>query len=177
MEGNLSPHERMSIDYLAQSEKYRPGAIETLLIGEAPPPNGKRYFYLPTTMGNNLPIERNCSLPATIFHHYFKTLPADEEEYHELLLRLKQLRVFLVDIVDEPTRVRGSPDGVRRVIEAIPKLRAKLKRRTINIEDKRIVFLLARNKYRKEIRKAFPESSLVPWMDFRMGTWRNEATG
>lgn len=162
----------MAIDYLTESEKYRPEVIETLLIGEAPPPNGKTYFYLPTTLRNNVPIARNRSLPATIFHRYFKRLPVDEEEYRELLLKLKQLRVFLVDIADEPIRVRGSPEGVRRIIEAIPKLRAKLERRNIDIDDEHIVFLLARKDYQKWISQAFPKSSLVRWIDFRMGTWR-----
>ena len=160
----------MAINYLAQSEKYRPEVIETLLIGEAPPPDRKTYFYLPTALRNNVPIDRNRKLPATIFHHYFKTLPVDEEKYHELLLKLKQLRVFLVDIVDKPIRVRNSPDGVRQIIEAIPKLRAKLEGRNIDIRDERIVFLLARKNYRKWIREAFPKSRLVPWKDFRMGT-------
>ena len=116
-----------AIDYLAQSEKYRPEVVETLLIGEAPPPNGKSYFYLPSAVRNNVSIVRNRSLPATIFHHYFKKLPVDEGEYDELLLKLKKLRVFLVDILDEPIRVRASPEGVGRIIQAIPKLRAELK--------------------------------------------------
>ena len=30
----------MAIDYLAASEKYRSEVIETLLVGEAPPPSG-----------------------------------------------------------------------------------------------------------------------------------------
>lgn len=162
----------MAIDYLAQSEKYRPKVIETLLIGEAPPPNGKTYFYLPTTLRNNVPIARNRSLPATIFHHYFQRLPVDQEEYRELLLKLKRLRVFLVDILDEPIRVRGSRDGLRRIIESIPTLRAKFERRNIDVSDECIVFLLARTNYRKWIRQAFPKSSLVRWIDFRMGTWR-----
>ena len=163
------------MDYIAQSEKYRPEVIETLLIGEAPPPNGKTYFYLPTTLRNNVPIARNRSLPATIFQHYFQRLPVDEEEYRELLAKLKQLCVFFVDIVDEPIRVRGSPEGVRRIIEAVPKLRAKLVRRNIVIDDERIIFLLARKGYQKRIRDAFPKSSLVRWKDFRMGTSRAAA--
>ena len=165
----LGAKKPMAIDYYAQSEKYRPELIETLLVGEAPPPNGKTYFYLPTTLHQNVPIDQNRSLPATIFYHYFKQLPVDEEEYHEFLLKLKQLRVFLVDILDEPIRVRDSPEGVQRIIEAIPKLRAKLKRRNIDIADERIIFLLARKNYQKWIREAYPESTRIRWMDFRMG--------
>ncbi len=165
----------MSIDYLVQSEKYRPVIIETLLIGEAPPPSGKTYFYMPTTLRRSVPIEQNRSLPATIFHHYFKQLPVDEEEYHEFLLKLKQIHVFLVDILDEPIRVRDSPEGVQRIIQSIPELRAKLEYRNIDIADDQIVFLLARKNYQKWIREAFPESNRVRWIDFRMGTWRGEA--
>jgi len=161
----------MPIDYLAQSEKYRPEVIETLLVGEAPPSNGKTYFYLPTTVRSSVPIDSNRSLPATIFYHYFQRLPADEEEYAELLLKLKELRVFLVDIVDEPIRVRNSPDGIRRIIEAIPNLRGNLESRNIDINEEQIVFLLARKTYQKWIRGAFPKSRLVTWIDFRMRRW------
>lgn len=162
----------MAMDYLAQSEKDRPDVIETLLIGEAPPPNGMTYFYLPTTLPRLIPIAQNRSLPATVFHHYFQRLPVDHEEYHEFLLKLKELRIFLVDIVDEPIRVRGSQEGVQRIVEAIPKLRARLERRNIDINDERIIFLLARKDYQKSIREAFPKSSLIRWKDFRMGTFR-----
>jgi hypothetical protein len=173
----VSPDEPMAIGYLSQSEKYRPEVIETLLVGESPPPNGKSYFYLPTTLRNNVPIVENRSLPATIFYHYFQRLPTNEKEYGDLLMKLKQRRVFLVDLVDEPIRVRGSSEGIERIIEAIPKLRAKLARRNIDISDERVVFLLARGNYRKWIREAFPKSSLVPWIDFRMGRWPRPAGG
>jgi len=157
----------MAIDYLAQSEKYRPDVVETLLVGEAPPPNGKSYFYLPATLRNTRSIRDNRSLPATIFYHYFQKLPASEEEYADFLSRLKELPVFLVDIFDKPIKVRGSPEGMRQIVEAIPALRAKLKRRDIEVAEKRIVFLLARKNYRKQISEEFPKSSLVPWIDFR----------
>lgn len=170
MRRTLYPHEPMAIDYFVQSEKYRPEIIETLLVGEAPPPSGKTYFYLPTTLHQNVPIDQYRSLPATIFYHYFKRLPVDEEEYHEFLLKLKQLRIFLVDIVDEPIRVRASPEGVRRIVDAIPKLPAKLKHRNIDIADERIIFLLARKNYQKWIREVFPKSNRVRWIDFRLET-------
>lgn len=167
---DVFPQDIVPIDYLAQSEKYRPRVIETLLVGEAPPPSGTKYFYLPTTLRRNVPIERNRSLPATIFHHYFKRLPRDEAEYHELLLKLQELGVFLVDILDEPTRIRGSEEGIRRVIAAIPHLRSKLRRRDIQVEDERVAFLLARGSYKRWLRDAFPRSTLIRWIDFRMGT-------
>jgi len=90
----VMPTQVMVIDYFAQSEKYRPEVIETLLVGEAPPPNGTRYFYLPARLRRAKSIRDNRSLPATIFHHYFSELPDDEEQYANFLLRLKKQRVF-----------------------------------------------------------------------------------
>jgi hypothetical protein len=157
----------MPIDYLFHSEKYRPEVIETLLVGEAPPPRGETYFYLPATMRRTKQIRDNRSLPATIFHHYFQELPRDEKEYVDFLLRLKAQRVFLIDIFDSPFKVRDSTEGVRQIVEAIPLLRGKMKSRNIEIKDGRITFLLARNDYRRHIRQEFPRSRTVPWVDFR----------
>ena len=157
------------IDYLAQSENYRPDVIKTLLIGEAPPPSRKSYFYLPARIKRNVPIERNTSLPATIFYHYFKKLPKDEKEYHQLLINLQELGVFLVDIVDEPIKVRNSPEGLRRVITEIPNLRSKLMQRDIIVSESEITFLLARRNYQKCIRAEFPKATLIRWKDFRLG--------
>ena len=81
----------MTIDYLAASEKYRPEVIEILLVGEAPPPSGKAYFYVPTTLRRAKSIRDNRTLPATIFHHYFQKLPVTEDEYAALLWRLKEM--------------------------------------------------------------------------------------
>jgi hypothetical protein len=164
----------MTIDYFAQSEVYRPAVIKTLLVGEAPPPNGKSYFYLPAVLRKAPSIRHNRSLPATIFYNYFQKLPESKEEYAALLLQLKELGVFLVDIFDMPIKVRGSVEGMRQIVEAIPMLRGKLKRRKIEVADENIVFLLARKSYRATIRREFPKSPLVPWIDFRM---RNRWTG
>jgi hypothetical protein len=95
-------------------------------------------------------------------------LPANVAEYEKLLLKLRDQRVFLVDILDTPVKVRNSPEGLQQVIEAIPRLRANLKRRGIKIADEKIIFLLARNSYRTHIRREFPKSKMVPWIDFRM---------
>jgi hypothetical protein len=158
----------MPIDYFAQSEKYRPDVIETLLVGEAPPPNGLAYFYLPALIRKAPSIRDNRSLPATIFHHYFQRLPENAAEYADLLLRLKAQRVFLIDIFDSPIKVRDSTEGVRQIVEAIPMLRWKMKDRKIEIADDKIIFLLARSSYMKHIRREFPKSSCVQWIDFRM---------
>jgi len=76
--------------------------------------------------------------------------------------------VFLIDICDEPIKVRGYPDGLRRIIEEIPNLRKKMAARGINVADKDVVFLLPRLSYLKHLRQAFPESNHVRWIDFRL---------
>ncbi len=77
------------INYFKISEKYRPLKIKTLLIGEAPPFSGKKYFYLPDTIQNRI-REENTSLPATIFYHYFDTVPRDVVEYEKFLIELQR---------------------------------------------------------------------------------------
>jgi hypothetical protein len=160
----------MAINYLLESEKYKPEIVKTLLVGEAPPPSGDKYFYVPRAMSTDLPIEEDRSLPATIFYHYFKERPTTTDRYITLLLRLKEKGIFLIDIYNEPIKVRNSPDGVKRIINEIPKLRVKIKSRGINIADRNIVFLLARNTYKTHIRHIFPGSELITWKYFRIGT-------
>ena len=116
----------MAIDYFRESEKYRPEVIRTLLIGEAPPHLGRTYFYVPQAMSVKRSIENDTSLPATIFNHYFQDRPTTEDEYRAYLLQLKEHGVFLIDICSEPIRVRGSIEGVGRIIDEIPKLKSKL---------------------------------------------------
>ncbi|MFC1977857.1 hypothetical protein ACFLWS_06320 [Chloroflexota bacterium] len=158
----------MAIDYFRESEKYRPATIKTLLIGEAPPPSGKTYFYVPRAMSNATPIENDTSLPATIFNHYFHDRPTAIDRYIAYLTRLIEKGIFLIDICSDPIRVRANPEGVLRIIDEIPKLRSRVLARGIQVIDSNIVFLLARNKYEKQIRCEFPNSQLVRWKDFRM---------
>lgn len=158
----------MAIDYLAESERYRPKEITTLLVGEAPPPSGKTYFYVPHIMALDKPIEDDRSLPATIFNHYFKKRPKDKEEYRCLLQELQSLGVFLIDIYEKPLKVRNSPEGIKCIIEEIPKLHGKMTGRNIMVPDKAIVFLLARGNYCSDVKKDFPESLRIPWKAFRM---------
>ena len=158
----------MPIDYLAQSEKYRPTSIERLLVGEAPPPSGKAYFYFPRPMSNAKPIEKDSSLPATIFYHYFQKRPSNCEDYSEHLRALQDMGVFLIDICDDPIKVRKCPEGLQRIIQEIPNLRNKMRARGIEVPDQDIVFLLARNNYQSHIRHEFPNSNRIRWKDFRM---------
>ena len=158
----------MLIDYLSESEKYRPANIQTLLVGEAPPPTETSYFYVPVNLRNTQSIRNDRSLPATIFNHYFGRRPADKIEYQDFLLRLRELGVFLVDIFDRPIMVRNNPEGLEKIVEAIPMLPAKLRDRGILVDEKIMIFLLARNNYKRKIRETFPNAKLVSWIDFRM---------
>lgn len=161
----------MAIDYYQESEKYRPEKIDTLLIGEATPPSEKKYFYLPTKMNAERPIEKYRSLPATIFNHYFKSRPFSAEEYGQFLYRLKSKNIFLLDILDEPLRIRErsgiNEKNYKILLSRIPKLKKKIKNRGISIPENKIIFLLARRHYRKQLKKEFPQSQFRTWKDFR----------
>jgi len=165
--------DRMPIDYLNESEKYRPDVIETLLVGEAPPPNGQTYFYMPTALNNRRAIRDDSSLPATIFCHYFLRRPEGKKEYVKFLNCLKKRGVFLVDIYDQPIKVRGSTEGELKIVEAIPNLYEKLRERNIDMKMQRTIFLLARNSYTKYIRRYFPYAERIPWIKFRMANLEN----
>ncbi len=158
----------MPLKYLELSEQYRPPQITTLLIGEAPPPGGTKYFYLPQAMSNNTSIEQDRSLPATIFHHYFLQRPKSQEEYTALLAGLKDAGIFLVDILDEPLKIRDNKENEARLVAEIPNLRSKLQKRGITVAENKIVFLLARNSYRAALRRHFSSAALIPWIEFRM---------
>ena len=80
----------MPINYLRGSEIYRPDTIKTLLVGEAPPPNGESYFYVPQNPNNNRLVRDDRTLPATVFNHYFGRRPNDGKEYRAFLFRLKK---------------------------------------------------------------------------------------
>jgi hypothetical protein len=165
----------MTIDYHGLSERYKPSKIETLLVGEAPPPAETRYFYLPMEMNPNRDIRGYTSLPATIFYHHFQKIPQSIEEYKELLSELQNKGIFLLDILDEPIRVRDrrflkqiNPDSLQKVIDAIPKLRDKMKIRKIEVNDKNIIFLDPSHGYEKHVAIEFPSSKIIKWVDYRM---------
>jgi hypothetical protein len=138
------------------------------LVGESPPPSGKTYFYLPQRASTATPIRQDRTLPASIFNHYFGKRPESEEEYIAFLIALKKYGIFLIDICDEPVRVRNNPEGVDRIVYELSNLRAKMKKRHISVPDDQIIFLLARNNYLREIRTQFPAARHIRWIDFRM---------
>ncbi len=160
----------MGIDYLKLSDEYRPSNIRTLLIGESSPPAGKQYFYLPRAMKNIQPLRKDTSLPATIFGHYFGRRPETEEEYRSFLIHLCENGIFLIDIYDRPLRVRNNPEGLKLIKESIPLLRKKMAERHIAARDEQMIFLLARQNYKRQIKQEFPRAQLIPWIDFRLNT-------
>ncbi len=162
------------IDYYEVAKRYKPDTIRALLIGEAPPPSGK-YFYVPKKMSLFRDVAKDSSLPATIFNHYFGNRPANEGEYENYLMNLKSKGIFLVDIVDKPLKVRdkSQPGSINQknldeIISEIPNLRKKLNERTVSIDEQRMIFLLPRLHYKKDLVKEFPHSQLIRWKDFRM---------
>jgi hypothetical protein len=125
-------------------------------------------------MSDKIPIEKDTSLPATIFHHFFGCRPGTVKEYAELLDGLKAKGIFLMDILDEPLRIRGNNGIVRESLEylvsCIPSLRERIAARGITVDDEDIVFLLARLHYQKHLKQEFPQARFSRWKDYRMST-------
>lgn len=156
------------IDYEKERNKYRPKNIRTLLIGEAPPPSGKFYFYVPKEMKNGRSIEDDTSLPATIFNHYFGERPESISEYTEFLEKLKEMGVFLIDIIDVPIRIRGNKQNEKYLISKLPELQAKIDNMGIELPQENWIFLLARTSYKIKIRESYPLAPKIRWKEFRL---------
>jgi hypothetical protein len=156
------------IDYSIERNKYRPQHIKTLLIAEAPPPSGKSFFYVPKPLQLNRSIENDTSLPSTIFNHYFERRPKSVREYKLFLRCLQRKGVFLVDLLDEPIRIRGNKENEKYLISKIPDFRNKIKLMDITLEEENWIFLLARSSYKKKLKEEFPLSRRIRWIDFRL---------
>lgn len=158
----------MTLIYKEIAEEYKPIKVKTLLIGEAPPPNGTSYFYVP-----KVPV-REISMPSTVFHHYFGKKPVTVVEYIYFLKLLKKHKIFLIDICDIPLRITNKahkgwidPEQLEILKSNIPKLKNKINLRKIIIPEEKIIFLPARNKYNRQIRENFPKSKIISWANFR----------
>jgi hypothetical protein len=163
------------MDYIELANKYRPSKINTLLIGESPPPNGTNYFYkVPEKYPvKSVEIEDDASLPATIFNHYFGRRPISPIEYEKFLKCLQSRHVFLIDIFNEPIKIRNGRKGL--IKENVEKLVSTqnlkiLKDRIDELVDPKtkIIFLLARNNYLKNLRQSFKDVSFINWKCFRL---------
>ena len=156
------------IDYQKERAKYCPRIVETLLIGEAPPPSGNTYFYVPKVMGLGKSVENDTSLPATIFNHYFGKRPESINEYKKFLITLKHNGIYLIDIIDEPIKIRGNKENESYLISKLPELRNKIANLKIDIAEDNWKFLLARNSYKSKVNQYFPKAGKVRWKDFRL---------
>ena len=149
------------INYRNEAGRYRPTDVKILLIAESPPPAAKDYFYIP-----KVPV-RKGSLPDTIFRHYFHdAVPATQEEYQRALTDLQCRGVFLIDIADEPLRIRNKnypswidPAELKRLKDKITDLRGKIQNLGIRITDESIKFLLPRRHYKRELEWLFPQAA------------------
>ncbi len=160
----------MPVDYFQKSEKYKPCEVKTLLVGEAPPSNETTYFYVPRPMSNDSPIEDDHSLSATIFYHYFQERPATEERYRALLTKLKDMGIFLMDIIDEPRIIGNNRRNLNFLIGQIPYFRGKMTERGVRVDDENIIFLLlsGRPGYEDRLEEEFPNSKKIRWVHFRL---------
>lgn len=98
------------------------------MIGEAPPPNGTTFFYVPK-LPSSRKIEAERTMSATIFHHYFGELPRSLEQYEGYLLQLKYHGIYLIDILDEPIRIRGHSANEAYLVSKIPAFKQSCRRR------------------------------------------------
>lgn len=163
------------MDYITLSNNFKPEVINILLIGEAPPPNGKNYFYKVPEIypARKSSIEDDTSLPATIFNHYFGRRPEAPQEYEQFLKCLKERGIYLIDILNKPIVIRkkdGSLDQDNLKIllseENLNELDCKIK--SLTNADTKIIFLLARTKYLKVLKNKFPNVSYITWKCFRL---------
>ena len=127
---------------------YKPEIIKTLLIGEAPPLSGKKYFYdIPKEYKpRNCTIENDTSLPATIFNHYFGTMPKNEKEYQIYLNLLKNRGVFLIDIINKNLEIRKkdrtlNKENIKLLVSEDNLKELKQRIRNISNENTKIIFL------------------------------------
>ncbi len=92
------------------------------------------------------------------------------------MIKLKDRNIFLIDILDNPLKIRdrSSANGIKKenydlLISGVHGLKDKIKERSIYISEDRIVFLLARTSYKKELKREFPNAQYFSWIDFRLG--------
>ena len=158
------------LDYATLANQYKPNHVETLLIGEAPPNNGEKYFYKIASdyTIKGVKVEEDASLPATIFNHYFNRRPNDAIEYEDFLKQLKQRGIFLIDMFEAPIEVRGNRENSKVILSQANILDLKHRISQYVQDERKIIFLLARNGYSTELKKTFPLAQYFSWKEFRM---------
>ena len=176
----------MELNYEKLAEPFKPNEIKILLVGEAPPPNGKKYFYqVPEKYTPSKTIKEDTSLPATIFNHFFNRRPISSIEYMDFLNQLKTKGVFLIDMINEPLKIRDreakngiNQENLERLFseENLTVFKEKVEKLITNETD--IIFLLARNyrkAYKDKLKNNFSSVKFIRWKDFRLEKNKVEA--
>lgn len=162
------------MDYKKLAQVYQPKKIGVLLVGEAPPPSGKKYFYFPPPDYKPVRgIADDAGLPATIFNHYFGKRPANSIEYVEYLSHLKKHGIFLIDMYPFPENFRRNKDLRDKLFNGSNMMRLQKEINLLAHQSTKIIFLLARNyqaAQRMIITKHFPSAIYEKWKDFRLNT-------
>ncbi len=161
----------MPLDYNALAKSYKPKVIKTLIIGEAPPSCGTKYFYKAFQM-SKAKLENDYSLPATIFGHYFGKKPTDIDEYEKMLRVLQSNNIFLIDIHDEPIQVATRKNGTNRanmqkVKDSICLLKNKIQFVCGGLPEE-IIYLMPRGGYKRLLKALCLNSSYYGWKEFRI---------
>jgi len=175
----------MCLNYENIAEDYKPDLIKILLIGEAPPSNGKKYFYkVPEKCSFSKKIEDDRSLPATIFNHYFNKRPQDSDEYKKYLDCLRNNGVFLIDMINEPLKIRDdkekggiNKDNLDKIFSDMNLYLLKTRISGLINDKTQIIFLVPRN-YKKVLKNKLSEllgialdrNNYFPWKHFRLKT-------
>ena len=162
------------LNYKELAYNYKPeDEIKILLVGEAPPPSGRKYFYsVPQNYKPKSNIERDTSLPGTIFNHFFDKLPNNSSEYEKYLIKLKTNGIFLIDMYEHPIQVRNNKEDSLPIIFSDSNLEnLDYRIQSLISEKSEIIFLLART-YKKEyilkLKNKFNTAKFIRWIDFRL---------
>ena len=101
----------------AAADRYRPPQVELLLVAEAPPPSLERYFYFED-------VKEHDSLFRYVVKGLFEEPPSRSNK-GDWLEKLKNRRVFLMDLVEDPMAGQPLKDHVEGLIERARKLSPK----------------------------------------------------
>src|SRR2546423_1064164 len=96
------------------ARKYRPRRVKLLLVAEAPPSALDRYFYFED-------VREHDSLFRYVAQVLLKTQPTREAK-RELLSRLRDRGVFLIDLKQEPVKGGALSDEVPELIRRVRRL-------------------------------------------------------
>lgn len=97
------------LDYKTLSDSFKPDTIRLLLVGEAPPDDGTRYFYqVPTTDADNLFIAVYKAIDEEAAAEYERLKrPGNMKE--GMLYTLRHKGVFVIDLC--PIPINMLPEG------------------------------------------------------------------